>query len=114
MRLAFLVTLFAMAVPAFALDGQVGIHDPSTVVLNNGKYFTWGTGGSGLVSDDGWTWRAATRPAVGSSARGGMAPDVIHIGDRHFMYIASNPGGQPRAQIIMIWSKSLDPESPRL
>ena len=41
-----------------------------------------------------------------------MAPDVIHIGDRYYMYIASNPGGQPRAAIHMIWSKSLDPNSP--
>jgi hypothetical protein len=33
------------------------IHDPSTVVMCNGKYYTYGTGGSALVSEDGWTWR---------------------------------------------------------
>ena len=41
-----------------------------------------------------------------------MAPDVIHIGDRYYMYVAGNIGGQPRADINMIWSKTLDPNSP--
>lgn len=106
--LFFLIGAIAVwASPLFALDGQVRIHDPSTLMLCNGKYYTWGTGGTALVSDDGWTWRAGTRPL-----RSGMAPDVIQLGDRYYMYISSNPGGQPRSQIIMISSKSLDPESP--
>ena len=41
----------------FALGGQVGIHDPSTVIFCDGKYYTYGTGGTSLVSDDGWIWR---------------------------------------------------------
>ena len=91
----------------FALDGQVGIHDPSTIMLCNGKFYTYGTGGSSLVSDDGWTWRRGVTPA-----RRGMAPDIIHIGDRYYMYIAANIGAQPKAAINMIWSKTLDPDSP--
>jgi len=93
--------------PAFALDGQIQIHDPSTIMLCNDKYYTYGTGGTSLVSDDGWTWLRGVTPA-----RRGMAPDVIHVGDRYYMYISSNPGGQPHSQVIMISSKSLDPESP--
>src|SRR6476620_1093427 len=42
--------------PALALDGQVGIHDPSTIVQCDGRFYTWGTGGRALVSADGWTW----------------------------------------------------------
>ena len=95
------------ASPVFALDGEVRIHDPSTVVQCNGKYYTYGTGGSCLVSDDGWTWRRGVRPS-----RSGMAPDVIHIGDRYYMYIAANIGGQPKADINMISNKTLDPNSP--
>src|ERR1039457_7504844 len=107
MKHALLAIVLTVASAAFALDGQFGIHDPSTVVLCDGKYYTWGTGGSPLVSDDGWTWRAGVRPA-----RGGMAPDVIHLGDRYYMYVGSNPGGQPHGAINMIWSKTLDPNSP--
>jgi arabinan endo-1,5-alpha-L-arabinosidase len=107
MKYPVLTTILAVAAIAFALDGQVGIHDPSTIVQCNGKYYTYGTGGSALVSDDGWTWRAGVRPA-----RAGLAPDVIHIGDRYYMYVAANIGAQPKAAINMIWSKTLDPDSP--
>jgi arabinan endo-1,5-alpha-L-arabinosidase len=97
----------ALVVRAFALDGQIGIHDPSTIVLCNSKYYTYGTGGSCLVSDDGWTWRRGATPA-----RRGMAPDIIHISDRYYMYVARNVGPQPRADINMIWSKTLEADSP--
>jgi len=99
------VAIWASAV--FALDGDVRIHDPSTIIQCNGKFYTYGTGGSCLVSDDGWTWRRGERPA-----RSGLAPDVIHIGDRYYMYVAANIGGQPKAAINMISNKTLDPKSP--
>jgi arabinan endo-1,5-alpha-L-arabinosidase len=121
MKHAIPATVLALATIAFALDGQFGIHDPSTVVLCDGKYYTYGTGGTPLVSDDGWTWRAGVRPLLT-----GAAPDVIHIGDRYYMYIANPrlpasettpalaPGGNPasRAFVYMIWSKTLAPNSP--
>jgi arabinan endo-1,5-alpha-L-arabinosidase len=107
MRYALFATILALATIAFALDGQIGIHDPSTVVLCDGKYYTYGTGGSSLVSDDGWTWRAGT-----ALPRRGLAPDVIHIGDRYYVYVAANIGAQPKAAVNMIWSKTLDPNSP--
>jgi len=109
MKYSLPVMLSALTVAslALALDGQPGIHDPSTIVLCNGKYYTYGTGGGSLVSDDGWTWRAGARPA-----RTGLAPDVIHIGDRYYMYVAANIGAQPKAAVNMIWSKTLDPDSP--
>ena len=92
---------------AFALDGQVGIHDPSTIILCEGKFYTYGTGGNALVSDDGWTWRRGT-----TLPRRGLAPDVIHLGDRYYVYVAANIGAQPKAAINMIWTKTLDPDSP--
>jgi hypothetical protein len=46
MKHAFLVTALALASLALALDGQFGIHDPSTVVRSNGRFYTYGTGGS--------------------------------------------------------------------
>jgi len=104
--IAFSVALIAGSI-ALGLDGQPGIHDPSTIGVEGGKYYTYGTGGGSLVSDDGWTWRAGARPG-----RTGLAPDIIRLGDKWFMYIGSNPGGQPHGAINMIWSKSLDPNSP--
>jgi arabinan endo-1,5-alpha-L-arabinosidase len=107
MRYALAATLLALASLALALDGQIGIHDPSTIAVCNGKFYTYGTGGSSLVSDDGWTWRrGAPLP------RRGLAPDVIHIGDRYYVYVAANIGAQPKAAVNMIWTKTLDPDSP--
>ena len=107
MKYLVLAATLIIASVAVALDGQIGIHDPSTVVQSDGKYYTFGTGGTALVSDDGWSWRAGTR-----APRAGMAPDLIHVGDRYYQYIARNVGAQPKAEINLIWTKSLDPTSP--
>jgi arabinan endo-1,5-alpha-L-arabinosidase len=114
-----------LAVPVVALDGQPGLHDPSTVIAENGKYYVYATG-SGLpvsISDDGWTWRRAGsvmqavpggKPGPEVIARGGSntwAPDVIRVGDRYFLYYSA-PGTQPKAAIGLLVGKTLDPESP--
>ena len=41
MKYVLLAAVFALASLLFALDGQIGIHDPSTVVRCNGKYYTY-------------------------------------------------------------------------
>src|ERR1051326_7034474 len=107
MKYALLATVLVIGSIGLALDGQIGIHDPSTIAMCNGKFYTYGTGGSSLVSDDGWSWRRGT-----TLPRRGLAPDVIHIGDRYYVYVAANIGAQPKAAINMISTKSLDPDSP--
>ena len=54
--IALLLTVL-YAIPAAAQVGNVYIHDPSTIAFCDGKYYTFGTGSGGLMSDDGWTWR---------------------------------------------------------
>ncbi len=107
MKYAFLLPILGLASLALALEGSIGIHDPSTIMLCDGRYYTFGTGGSSLISDDGWTWSRGTAPG-----RRGMAPDIIHIADRYYMYVAANIGAQPKAAINMISNKTLDPDSP--
>ena len=82
MRLSVLASLIMVlfAVSAQAQQGNVYIHDPSTVIKCDGKYYTFGTGQGGLMSEDGWTW---TDGAVRTG--GGVAPDVIKIGDRYLV-----------------------------
>jgi arabinan endo-1,5-alpha-L-arabinosidase len=114
-----------LAVPLAALDGQPGLHDPSTVIAENGKYYVYATGG-GLpvsISEDGWTWRragsvmqavAGGKPGPDVIARGGnntWAPDVIRIGDKYFLYYSA-PGTQPKSAIGLLVGKTLDPASP--
>ena len=106
-RFVVAAAVVALTSIVLALDGQVGIHDPSTIVRCDGKFYTYGTGGTALVSDDGWTWRRGVTPP-----RRGMAPDLIHLRDRYVLYVAANIGAQPKAAINMLWTKSLDPASP--
>jgi len=106
MRHALLAVVWGSASLLLALDGDVGIHDPSTIVVAGGKFYTYGTGGTSLVSDDGWTWRKGTALPLRQ-----LAPDVIHIGDHYYLYTAAN-SGQTKADVSMIWTRSLDPGSP--
>jgi arabinan endo-1,5-alpha-L-arabinosidase len=96
--------------PAFAQIGEPYIHDPSTITVCDGKYYTFGTGAGGLISDNGWTWHAgAVRPG------GGVAPDVIHIGDRYYVTYAKGGGGLAgghASDVHVMWTKTLDPKSP--
>lgn len=103
-------TLFAFLLvqTSIAQIGKPFIHDPSTVTECEGKYYTFGTGGGGLISNDGWTWHGGgVRPG------GGAAPDVIKIGDR-YMVIYGATGGSPNHKgiIYTMWNKTLDPKSP--
>ncbi|HXT12643.1 MAG TPA: family 43 glycosylhydrolase [Candidatus Angelobacter sp.] len=109
---AAVCALLSLSYPrlAFGLGGEPWIHDPSTVLSCDGKYYTYGTGGSGLVSDDGWNWHSGARLPIG-----GAAPDIIHIGDRYYMAIAVTGGGLGGGHaggIRVMWSKSLDTNSP--
>lgn len=96
-----------------SLTAQIGkpfIHDPSTIMECEGKYYTFGTGGGGLISEDGWTWHGgAERPG------GGAAPDAIKIGDRYLIVYGETGGGLGgghNGKIMTMWNKTLDPTSP--
>jgi len=95
------------------LSAQVGkpfIHDPSTIMECEGKYYTFGTGSGGLISEDGWTWNGGgVRPG------GGAAPDALKIGDRYLVVYGATGGGLGgghNGKILTMWNKTLDPTSP--
>ena len=106
-------TILAALTLATAANAQIGapyIHDPSTLAECDGKYYTFGTGGGGLISEDGWSWNSgAERPG------GGAAPDVMKIGDRYLCIYGATGGGLGgghAGRILTMWNKTLDPKSP--
>jgi arabinan endo-1,5-alpha-L-arabinosidase len=105
---ALLFVLFTET--AIAQVGKPFIHDPSTIAECDGKYYTFGTGGGGLISEDGWNWNGgAVRPGSGA------APDVIKIGDRYLIVYGTTGGGLGGGhdgKINTMWNKTLDPKSP--
>ena len=110
LKLFFLVASALFAFSSFAQEGQPWIHDPSTIMECDGKYYTFGTGGGGLISEDGWNWYpGAVRPG------GGAAPDAMKIGDRYLIAYSSTGGGLGgghAGRILTMWNKTLDPNSP--
>ena len=104
------VSLLLVSIGAYAQIGEPWIHDPSTIMECDGKYYTFGTGGGGLISEDGWVWHGgAVRPG------GGAAPDAIKIGDRYLIAYSSTGGGLGGGHagtVLTMWNKTLDPESP--
>ena len=109
-RLHTLLAALAVTAAANAQIGAPYIHDPSTIAECEGKYYTFGTGGGGLISEDGWTWNSgAERPG------GGAAPDIIKIGDRYLCIYGATGGGLGgghAGRILTMWNKTLDPKSP--
>ncbi len=93
-----------------AQTGAPYIHDPSTIAECQGKYYTFGTGGGGLISADGWSWQSgADRPG------GGAAPDVMKIGNRYLCIYGATGGGLGgghNGRILTMWNNTLDPKAP--
>jgi arabinan endo-1,5-alpha-L-arabinosidase len=113
MNMRKLYSILATVFMTTAAQAQIGapyIHDPSTIAECDGKYYTFGTGGGGLISDDGWSWHGgAERPG------GGAAPDVLKIGDRYLVIYGATGGGLGgghNGRILTMWNKTLDPKSP--
>ena len=105
-----LIFLLLLVLQSSAQTGQPYIHDPSTLAECEGRYYTFGTGAGGLVTDDGWSWHGgAERPG------GGAAPDVMKIGDRYLIIYGATGGGLfggHNGRILTMWNKTLDPKSP--
>ena len=110
MKLISLAAFALISVSALAQEGQPWIHDPSTIMECDGKYYTFGTGGGGLISEDGWNWYSgAVRPG------GGAAPDALKIGDRYLIAYSATGGGLGgghAGRVLTMWNKTLDPNSP--
>ena len=101
---------FLMSETTTAQVGKPFIHDPSTIMECEGKYYTFGTGSGGLISEDGWNWNGGgVRPG------GGAAPDAVKIGDRYLIAYGATGGGLGgghNGRILTMWNKTLDPNSP--
>ncbi|MBK6978410.1 MAG: family 43 glycosylhydrolase [Cytophagaceae bacterium] len=97
---------------SFEINAQIGkpfIHDPSTIMESDGKYYTFGTRGGGLVSEDGWTWNPG-----GERPGGGAAPDAVKIGDRYLIAYGATGGGLGGGHNGRILGLLLDPTDGRL
>ena len=109
-KLISLAACALISAAASAQEGKPWIHDPSTIMECDGKYYTFGTGGGGLISEDGWNWYGgAVRPG------GGAAPDAMKIGERYLVAYSATGGGLGgghAGRVLTMWNKTLDHTSP--
>ena len=118
------------ATRAAMTSGATGSHDPSRMILCDGKYYVYSTGGGMKYSPDQVTWTAgaspfggaapATAPAGGRRGRatipasvaarvpqnqGIWAPDVIYFNNQYYLYYsvaaAGNAPGAPNGRGVI-------------
>jgi len=121
-KLLLLFLLLTLAnTPAWALDGMIGIHDPSTVIKCDGNYYVFGTGRgiSVLTSSNGFDWQRGGRvfDRVPDSVKffvpkndGQLvwAPDIIKLKDGYYLYYAISSWGQFVSAVGLMTSPTLN------
>jgi arabinan endo-1,5-alpha-L-arabinosidase len=111
--------------PARALDGMIGIHDPSTVIQCDGNYYVFGTGRgiSVLTSTNGFDWQRGGRvfDRIPDSVRqfcpkndgqSVWAPDIIKLNGQYYLYYAISSWGQFVSAVGLMTSPTLNTNSP--
>src|SRR4030042_328445 len=106
--------------------GNLDIHDPSTIVFCDGRYYVFGTG-QGIISKSSpdlleWTagpsvfpfsppsWTTTTVPGFGGIF---WAPDLIFLNDQYYLYYSVSLWGSNRSAIGLATNPTLNPADPR-
>ncbi|MBN2167029.1 MAG: family 43 glycosylhydrolase [Marinilabiliaceae bacterium] len=94
------------------LYAELGIHDPSNIIYNNGRYYIFGTGNgiymvsSGSSSFSSWTVErspfANGNPSwisnyVSNFGGSYWAPEIIYMNGKYYLYYSVSMGDRPCA-----------------
>lgn len=104
----FSLLLITQHVSAIQLNGTTDIHDPSTIVRDGNRFWTFGTGAgannfpiNALYSDDLITWHRGPSPIPRNTRPGWIngkvpdfdgnfwAPDIIQMNGRYYLYYSA-------------------------
>lgn len=106
------------------LRGSIGLHDPSTILKHNGRYYIFGTGAGTVIksSTDAILWRDeprvfATPPNWVTNVAPGFngdfwAPDVTFINGQYHLYYSASSWGSQQSAIALATNPTLDPSDP--
>src|SRR5450631_2331460 len=111
--------------PVLALEGAIGIHDPSTVIKCDGNYYVFGTGRgiSVLTSSNGFDWQRGGRvfDRIPDSVKSFVpknngsdvwAPDIIKLNGQYYLYYAISSWGQFVSAVGLMTSPTLNTNDP--
>lgn len=123
----WLIAATLAARPAAALQGFQGAHDPSTIVKDGNKYwtFTTGQGITSLYSTDLVNWTAGPRPVflnntfpswitpkVPGFTGNFWAPECIFMNGQYYLYYSCSTFGSKVSAIGLATNTTLDPANP--
>ena len=119
------LAFFAVASAHAQLTGELGAHDPSTLIYDNGRYYYYATGdllsvrsSADLVN---WTGESPAFDAVPSwistavpeySGQSLWAPDIIELNNQYYLYYSASVWGTKLSAIGLATSPTLDPDDP--
>jgi arabinan endo-1,5-alpha-L-arabinosidase len=126
MRLGLVLAVFGFSSATVrALDGMIGIHDPSTVIVCDGNYYVYGTGRgiSVLTSTNGFDWRRGQRVmdripdsvkqfVPQNDGQSVWAPDIIKLNGRYYLYYAVSAWDSFVSAVGLMTSPTLNPKNP--
>ena len=113
-----------------AQSWPAGIHDPSSIVKCDGKYWIFGTGDGihAKYSTDMVSWTDGATPftttdfpqwitkyaKTDTEQFGGFfwAPDIIHMNNKYYLYYSCSMWGTMSSCIGVVVNKTLNPDSP--
>ncbi len=124
-----LVSFFAACVlgiqPALAVEGMLGVHDPSTVATCDGKYYVFGTGRGIpiLSSTNGFDWQRVGKvfERIPEAVKAYVprndgvdvwAPDVIKLNEQYYLYYSISKWGEYVSAVGLMTNPTLDPQAP--
>ncbi|GAB3635923.1 hypothetical protein GCM10027422_15130 [Hymenobacter arcticus] len=125
--LLLLVLVGWASAPAHALQGNIGLHDPSTIIKDGNKYwiFYTGQGIPSKYSTDLINWTQGPRPVFTQATRPSWisarvpsfvneywAPDVIYMNGKFYLYYSCSTFGSQASGIGLATNVTLDPTSP--
>jgi hypothetical protein len=131
-RLTFLAVCIIpgllQAAPA-NLRGSLGIHDPSTIIQCNGRYYVfgthggiyskssadkqyWVTGPSVFTNAPSWTTNYSGTTSLTASLDSFWAPDVIYFNGQYYLYYAISTYASQKSAIGLATNPTLNPTDP--
>ena len=125
--LALLLLVSGVAFRAQALQGNTGIHDPSTIVKQGNTYWTFATGDGiySLFSTDLVKWTPGPRAVFPNNSfptwiktkvpgfTGTFwAPDCVFMNGKYYLYYSCSTFGSRTSAIGLVTNPTLDPASP--
>ena len=115
--------LGAVAAPA-PVRGNLGIHDPSTIIRCKDRYYIFGTGDNIISksSPDRVLWNSGptvftnppawTQTAVPGFADTFWAPDILYLNGKYCLYYSVSTWGKQVSAIGLVTNPTLDPTDP--